>query len=146
MSEKLTKEEKHWKKYKNKRNNAILMVAYCMLFAVLGAAVLMGGLTQKGMYNALKDDEYLTDDGLPYRDMANATYTYPASEIDEMAEDGNWSIALGIIILAACAIIVLVVVCIMPEKKEIHSMLCNGNGEKEFCSECGLKLSELEKD
>ena len=45
----------------------------------------MGALAEKEMYRVLKDDDYLTDDGLPYRDMANATYTYPVAE-----ESTNW--------------------------------------------------------
>lgn len=141
-----TKEERHWKKYKTKRNNAIVLMAYCAVLALIGGVVLLSGLSEKTMYNTLKDDEYLTDDGLPYRDMGNATYTYPASEINELAERSDWAVALGIIVLVASAVVVLSIAWVMPEKREIHSMLCKGDGDKDYCPECGLKLSRLEKD
>ena len=140
-----TKEERHWKKYKTKRDNAILMMVYCALIAMFGAVILMSGLSESAMYNTLKDDEYLTDDGLAYRDMGNATYTYPVAEIDKMAKQSDWAIAIGIIVLVASTCCVLAVTYVMPERTEMHSMLCDGAGEKTHCPECGLKLSRLEK-
>ena len=137
--------EKHWKKYKTKRDNAILMMVYCALLAVVGMVILMSGLSESAMYNTLKDDEYLTDDGLAYRDMGNATYTYPVSEIDKLAKQSDWAIAIGIIVLAASACFVLAMSLVMPERTEIHTMLCDGTGDKTHCPECGLKLSRLEK-
>ena len=140
-----TKEEKHWKKYKTKRDNAILLMVYCALLAMIGAVILMSGLSESAMYNTLKDDEYLTDDGLAYRDMGNATYTYPVSEIDQMAKQSDWAIAIGIIVLVASTCFVLAMALVMPERTEIHTMLCNQTDEKTHCPECGLELSKLEK-
>ena len=146
MVEKETIEEKHWKKYRRRRSNAILLVTYCALFVFMGAFLLAGGLSQKEMYNSLKDDEYLTDDSLAYRDMVNATYTYTVAEIDELASSSLWMTAMGAVVLVASAIVALVVAWIMPEKREIHSMLCKGDGVIEYCAECGLKLSKLKDD
>lgn len=146
MTDKQTNEEKGLKKYKAKRENVIFLVVYCFLFAGLGALVFLGGVNEATMYQALKSDKYLTDDGLPYRDMANATYTYPAAEIDKLAESSNWMMAFGALVFAASIIILFAILWIAPEKKEIHMMLCKGQGEKEYCSECGLKLSKLEKE
>ena len=140
-----TKEERHWKKYKSKRDNAIMLMVYCALLAVIGGVVLMSGLSENAMYNTLKDDEYLTDDGLAYRDMGNATYTYPVSEIDKLAEQSGWAIVGGLALLVASAGLVVSIAWVMPEKTEIHTMLCNRTDEKTHCPECGLKLSRLEK-
>ena len=140
-----TKEERHWKKYKSKRDNAILLMVYCALFAMIGAVIVMSGLSDSARYNTLKDDEYLTDDGLAYRDMDNATYTYPVSEINKLAKQSDWAIAIGIIVLVASACLVFSIAWVMPEKTEIHTMLCNRTDEKTHCPECGLKLSRLKK-
>ena len=140
-----TKEERHWKKYKSKRDNAIMLMVYCALLAVIGGVVLMSGLSENTMYNTLKDDEYLTDDGLAYRDMGNATYTYPVSEIDKLADQSDWAIVGGLALLVASAGLVISIAWVMPEKTEIHTMICNQTDEKTHCPECGLKLSRLEK-
>ena len=145
MTKEEKSEEKHWKKYKSKRDNAIMLMVYCALLAVIGSVILMSGLSESAMYNTLKDDEYLTDDGLAYRDMGNATYTYPVSEIDKMAKQSDWAIAIGIIVLVASVCFVLAMAHVMPERTEIHTMLCNRTDEKTHCPECGLKLSRLEK-
>ena len=154
---KKTKEEKHWKKYKEKGWNGTMIAMYCLIFVGLGAILFMGALAEKEMYRVLKDDDYLTDDGLPYRDMANATYTYPVAEIDELAESSNWLLAMGGVLMAASVILLVAMLGVMPEKKEIHSMLCrqwqeekfagkNGYEDMTYCPECGLKLSKLEKE
>lgn len=148
--------EKHWKKYKERRSNGILLLVYCLLFVGIGAIFLLGGIGEKQMYDVLKDDDYLTDDGLAYRDMVNATYTYPLKDIEGMAKSSGWMMALGCMVMAASLILALSVAWILPEQTEIHAMLCrqwqnetyagkDGPKEMEYCPECGLKLSKLDK-
>ena len=151
------KVERHWKAYKQKNGNGLIVLRYGLVFVGLGGLVFLGGIQEKDMYQILKDDEYLTDDGLPYRDMANATYTYPVEKLDEMAEQSNWMIFAGAALMGASVVVTLAVAWVIPEKKEIHSMLCrqwqdeqfagkDGPEDMTYCPECGLKLSRLEKD
>lgn len=147
------KTQKRWKKYKEKRSNAYMVMAYCLIFVGLGGLLCISAMSEKAMYSVLKDDEYLTDDGLPYRDMANATYTYPASEIDKFAEPSTYLAVMGGVIMAAAMVIALVVAWIGPDRREVHSMLCKqwqnetyAGNKLEYCPECGLELKKLEKE
>ena len=42
MAEKLSIEQKHWKKYKEKRGNGLILAMYCVIFAGMGAVLLLG--------------------------------------------------------------------------------------------------------
>ena len=64
---------------------------------------------------------------------------------------------MGLVVLAASAVVLGVIALVLPEHKEIHTMLCrqwqnetfagkNGQENMTYCPECGLKLSRLEKD
>lgn len=157
MDEKKKRTERHWKAYKQKSVNGMIVVLYGLLFAGVGGILLLSGIAEKEMYEVLKDDEYLTDDGLAYRDMVNATYTYPVAEIDELGETSNRVIFTGGVMMGASFVVAFAVAWVVPEKKEIHSLLCrqwqdekfagkDGPEDMTYCPECGLKLSRLEKD
>jgi hypothetical protein len=89
--------------------------------------------------------------------MVNATYTYPVAEIDELGETSNRVIFAGGVMMGASLVVAFAVAWVVPEKKEIHSLLCrqwqdekfagkDGPEDMTYCPECGLKLSRLEKD
>ena len=65
MDEKKKRPERHWKAYKQKNGNGLDSSGYGLVFVGLGGLVFLGGIQEKDMYQILKDDEYLTDDGLP---------------------------------------------------------------------------------
>ena len=137
--------EKRWKKIKTRNEMGALVVVYCVLVGAMGAVLLLSALTTQSIVDSLKDDEYLTDDSLPYRDMVNATYTYPVADIDEMAEGQNWMLAMGAVLAAGAIVVPFAMFLVWTPKKEIHEAMCNGDGEKKYCPECGLKFPK-EKD
>ena len=77
-------------------------------------------------------------------------------KLDEMEEESNWRLCWSCLNGRKCGGH-LAVAWVIPEKKEIHSMLCrqwedeqfagkDGLEDMTYCPECGLKLSRLEKD
>lgn len=146
----MDKKEKTWREKRNESMSSVLiMVLYGI---VIGAVIVVAGLSMNGMYQTLKDDKYLTDDGLPYRDMVNATYTYPAKEIDRLSDGGLWLIAGGIALMGGGAAVAFAVMIVHPDTKDLHRSLCKAypgiektDPKIKYCPECGLKLSKLKK-
>lgn len=137
----MPKEKKDWV---SKRNEKIgIMRTVAIYGCILGAGLLFGGLATQTIYDVLQSDEYLTDDGLPYRDMNNATYTYPSSELDRLGEGATWQIYGGAMLLGSTIAIVGAMIYALPPKKDEHQLRCKGTGEWKYCPECGLKLSKL---
>ena len=139
----MEKKKDDWVK---KRNDKVGFIGLLVLEGiVIGLGVVLAGMAIHGIYNVLESDEYLTDDSLPYRDMDNATYTYPATELARLAEGGTWLIFVGVAVLGASLAAALVFIIAVPGLKDEHLLRCHGDGEAKYCPSCGLKLSRLEK-
>ena len=152
----MTKEEKTvqekiaaWREENSKTISWIGTIGLATI--VVGFAFsLIGGLSAD-MYLQFQDDEYLTDDGIAYRDMGNATYTYPVSEFNDRYMDYRLWLYGGIAVMSVGMALVFGMLFVLPSNTESHRIYCK-KWESEpvsmhfkYCPECGLKLSRLEK-
>jgi len=94
----------------------------------------------------IPDNEHITDQDLPVRDIENATYTWTADEFEDMVNEKMSFLIIGGAIAAVGMAIFYSAAIIEPSSIKLHKIGCKGEGEKKYCSECGLKLSRLERD
>ena len=112
---------------------------------LVGVVTLAFGAFRQGVYLDLQSDDYMTDDGIAYRDLENATYTYEGAELDDLSTSMLWFIGIGGGMAAIGYAMFIVFAALIPTGTKAHEMYCDGLGEKTHCPECGLKLSKLEK-
>ena len=112
---------------------------------IVGVVTLAFGAFRGGVYLDLQSDDYMTDDGIAYRDLENATYTYEGSELAELSNLSGWFVASGLVLVVIGYAMFVVFGVLVPSNTKAHEMYCDGLGEKTHCPECGLKLSRLEK-
>ena len=112
---------------------------------IVGVVTLAFGAFRGGAYINLQSDDYMTDDGIAYRDLENATYTYEGSELDDLSKQSGWFVASGLVLVGVGYAMFMVFGALVPANTKAHEMYCDGLGEKTHCPECGLKLSRLEK-
>ena len=125
-----------------KRKKAIASVGVILL--VLGGAITIVAALPLMVYPSMLDEEHLTDDSLPMRDEANATYTYDYQWFQDQIDNAGWYVAAGFIPFVVGYALLIVSGAFTSETK-LHRMHCDGKGETKYCSECGLKLSRLER-
>lgn len=127
-----------------KRNRGVIaLVAFVLL--ILGAFGVLHAANSAAVYMALIDEDHMTDPGIPYRDLENATYTYDRQYLEEQVENTN-NLMLICVIPVFIGTGVFYTLLAMPNGKDDHRRFCDGTSEKKYCPECGLKLSRLEKD
>ena len=138
-----TPREEH-DRLKKREGVALVTIAY---IALIGGCLVILGLVQVGFYDGMKSYDYLTDDGIAYRDLQNATYTYEPIELDELRNDCYLVAIIGGGVLGAAITAFAILAYINPANTSVkaHKIHCDGTYEKTHCPECGLKLSKLEK-
>jgi hypothetical protein len=112
---------------------------------LLGLVILFVGLIQMNTW-MFPDNEHITDQNLPIKDVKNATYTWTSEEIKHSEDQPMGLFYVGGVIAVVGAAIMYTAVIIEPSKTKIHEIGCKGDGDKKYCSECGLKLSRLKKE
>ncbi len=127
------------------QKNKKLLGAAGMILIVIGGAIVLIAALPLGIYPEMMDEEHITDDSIPIRDMDNVTYTYEKEWFDQKEEDARYYVLAGCIPVAAGYALLLATGAFVDDRKN-HRMHCDGTGEKRYCPECGLKLSRLEKD
>ena len=126
-----------------KAANAVALVGG--VIALLGVVVLFLGLVQMNSW-MFPDNEHITDQNLPIKDVKNATYTWTSEEIKHSEDQAMGLFYAGGVTAIVGVAIMYTAVIIEPSKTKIHEIGCKGDGDKKYCSECGLKLSRLEKE
>jgi len=126
-----------------KMANAAAIVGGIM--ALLGVFILFMGLVQMNSW-MLPDNEHITDQDLPIKDVKNATYTWTSEEIEHSQDQAMGLFYAGGVIGIVGGAIMYTAVILEPSKTKIHEIGCKGDGDKKYCSECGLKLSRLVKE
>ena len=127
-----------------RREKAIMTVAIMTL--VVGYAMFIVANLQADGYENMKSYDHLTDDGIAYRDLDNATFTWTSEELDKLHDDTYYVQWLGGSIIGIGLAILFAGMILIPSDKKTHKIQCDGSGEKKYCPECGLKLSRLEKE
>ena len=138
------------------RKKAEIVSVIGLVLILIGAAMALWGVMIP-VGAMLPDNEHITDQGMPVRDLENASYTWTADEIEKTLDtQEDWFIAALVFLLPGLALFYGMVL-IAPSKREIHLIGCRKPKDYQFCPECGaankycpecgLKLSELkEKD
>lgn len=122
---------------------AIAMVSLVLLF--LGVMGVLSCANATSVYLGLIDEEHMTDSGIAYRDLENATYTYDRNYLEEQIDNVRVLTVLSAVPLMV-GLGIFYAMMAMPNGKDDHRRFCDGTSEKKYCPECGLKLSRLEKD
>ena len=120
---------------------------------VVGCMILLYAAFASVAYINIMTDDHMTDDGIAYRDLENATYTWSGSEITEMMEDNTWVMAIGAALAGMGYVAMLVMAALIPSDTKSHAIYCKqwetpedpDEAKFKYCPECGLKLSRLEK-
>ena len=133
------------------------------IVSVIGLAlILVGGViglwaVMMPLGDMLPDNKHITDQGMPVRDLDNATYTWTADEFEKtLNTQGDWFTA-SLVFLLPGVVLFYTILAITPSKKKLHLIGCKKAKDDQFCPECGtankycpecgLKLSEIkEKD
>ena len=99
------------------------------------------------------DDDHMTDDGIAYRDIDNATYTWAREEIEERIDNNFKAVMIGGACVAATYVGFLVLAALTPSKEKDHKRYCTDlspytitgweNVEVKYCPECGIDLKKL---
>ena len=144
MDKKLIQE--HREVMAKRRTFGMVIVA---LMVVFGAVAVLAPMLAIAPIAQLADDEHMTDDGIAYRDLANATYTYTAEELLDMAQSGQTPILIGAGVLVSSYLMFIILGLLTPSTTKDHKRYCDIDPtdmiDAKYCSECGLKLSELDK-
>lgn len=138
----MDKKREHAEKM-NKVRSGIGVIGIVIL--LLGALAMLYSLGPMSVIEKLVDEEHMTDDGIAYRDLDNATYTYDRAWIENELDTWlNYMLATLVPIMVGIALFY--VYMFMPGGRAFHKAHCDGAGEAKYCSECGLKLSRLDQD
>ena len=112
------------------------------IVGMMGVMLMIHGAT---VYHELRGDEYMDDPSMPFDERTNATYTFTDDWLkDKYYRSMLWAVIPGVIGGAGYAVAIGGVSIL--NLKETHKEFCRGQGKDRYCSECGLKLSKLEKD
>ena len=130
------------------------------IVAIIGLAlILVGGAIalwtlMMPLSDMLPNDEHITDQGMPVRDMDNATYTWTHDELQKILDTQSDWFTVAAIFLVPGVVLFYATLGITPSKKKLHKIGCRKakdyqfcpecGGANKYCPECGLKLSELE--
>jgi hypothetical protein len=127
------------------KKNARIVGGVGLIVLLVGLVVLFMAIFT--MFDKMiPDNEHITDQDLPVRDIKNATYTWTADEIKDMVDEKTGFLVMGGAIAAVGMGIFYSAAVIEPSSIKMHKIGCAGQGEKKYCPECGLKLSRLERD
>ena len=121
-----------------KKAQVVGAVGLILLVLGLGAMVFAVLSATSGMY---PDNEHITDQGMPVRDLENATYTWTADEITDMAQEKLNLVLIGGFVAAIGMAIFYSVAVIEPSKEKLHEIGCQIEeyGPTKYCPECGYK-------
>jgi hypothetical protein len=137
------KEKKSYgKRMKNARD---AMTVFGLSFLLIAAVAVFYSLGVAQSVVDMADEDHMTDPGIPYRDLDNATYTYDREWIESKA-DSMITYFLWVFVPLVGGLVLFYASILMPSDKDYHKSECKGAGEAKYCSECGLKLSRLERD
>ena len=146
-----TPREEH-DRLKKREQIALVAIGY---IALIGGVVLIFAVVQAGFYEQIQSNDYLTDDGIAYRDLQNATYTYEQGELNDLRDNAYTGAVVGGAIFGAAVTAFFIMAYINPANTTIraHKIYCHSwetaeNPEEakfKHCPECGLKLSKLEE-
>ena len=118
------------------------------VMAIIGIAILLlGGTIALWSIVSLgdkmtPDDEHITDQGMPVRDIKNATYTWTSEEIDQMAKEKLEMITIGAFLVVPGVVLMYAAILIAPSKRKLHEIGCKDWTDVKYCPECGLKLEK----
>ena len=126
-----------------------------LVLLLLGAFGMLWTATTSTVYADLVNEDHMTDSGIAYRDLDNATYTYDREYIENKVDDLANLMLLSIIPLFV-GMAIFYVMIVMPDERDEHRLFCrqwqnekfagnDGLEDMKYCPECGLKLSRLEK-
>jgi hypothetical protein len=120
--------------------------------AVIGLALLLvgAGIALWSLISIddkmLPDNEHITDQGMPIRDLENATYTWTSEEIEQMAKEKLDVLTLGAFLIAPGTALLYGIMFLAPSKRKLHEINCNPGEDyldsDKYCPECGLKLEK----
>ena len=127
----------------------IIGIALILIGGAIALWTLMMPLT-----DILPDDEHITDQEMPVRDMENATYTWTADEFEKILDTQSTWFTVALVFLLPGIALFYAMLVIEPSNKKLHKTGCKKAKDYQFCPECGaankycpecgLKLSELE--
>jgi hypothetical protein len=148
-------EEKNKVELENINKKCEIVVVMALALILVGGAIALWTLMMP-LSTMLPDDEHITDQGMPVRDMDNATYTWTADEFEKILDtQGTWFTA-AIVFLVPGVVLFYATLAIAPSEKKLHLIGCKKAKDYQFCPECGaankycpecgLKLSRLERD
>ena len=134
---------------KNSTRRDIVTIAFGGMIAI-GAIILLFAAMQSIGFAGIINDKYLTDDGLPYNEMENATYTISLKEIHAINEHNLWLVTIGLVTLGCGYVSYIIGMIMVPSKKEEHIANCEYEITKasdtvEYCPVCGIKLKDCKK-
>lgn len=127
------------------------MVMKVVIVAVIGIALLLVGVAI--VLSALislddkmiPDNEHITDQGMPIRDIENATYTWTSDEIDNMIKEKTDDMKVGVYFVAPGTALLYSAIIVVPSKTKLHQIGCKTWEDVKYCPECGLKMSKFQK-
>jgi len=136
-----------------KRMEIVSIIGLALI--VIGGSIALWALMMP-LNKIVPDDEHITDQGMPIRDMENATYTWTADEFKQVLDtQGNWFTSAVVFLLPGITLFY-AALFITPSEKKLHQIGCKKAKDYQFCPECGaankycpecgLKLSRLERD
>ena len=135
MTEKETEKEVLWKQ--KKRTEALFLI-----LIGLGVVLIVFGMIS-GMNVWLIDDDHITDPSMPISEKDNVTYTWTTEELRSQFEKSYPLMFVGLGMFFAGYAVQFVTI----GDKKFHRVHCPPiEGPDKYCSECGLRLSRLERD
>ena len=125
----------------NIKKKAEIVGAVGLALLIIGAGIVVFAAISatSGM---MPDNEHITDQGMPVRDLENATYTWTADEIADMAQEKLNLILIGGFIAGVGMAIFYSAAAIEPSKRKLHGIGCKDWTDVKYCPECGLKLEK----
>ena len=90
----------------------------------------------------IPDNEHMTDQNMPIRDIKNATYTWTSEEIDQMVKEKADMLLIGAFLIAPGTALLYAWIFISPSKRKMHEIGCKQYDDVKYCPKCGLKLEK----
>lgn len=134
----MTEEKKDLVQELRKRRNThsaitdwALIIGFMIMFAAMGVVIGQGWFG---------NDNHLSSPNIPLKDAKNATYTFTQHDW----VDANTPLMIIMLGGLMIAIFGMGANLATPGLRTMHRIHCKGEGEKRYCPECGLELSQLE--